>query len=147
MTERDQDYTPVKIHLTTDITQEGEKESISFTTFGRYYQKGGASFLKYEEVLEEGTVRTIVKIKEDTGLILRGGAVKMRLAFQRESAMNGSYESPHGTFLLETKTRNLRHKQQSDSNGEILLTYDLSMQGTVVGTYKMKLTYKEDVEA
>ncbi|MEI5909046.1 DUF1934 family protein [Bacillus spongiae] len=147
MTEHKRDYTPVKIHLTTSISQEGEKETISFTTFGRYYQKAGAYFLKYDEVLEEGTVKTIVKVKETTGLIMRSGALKMRLAFDLRTKMNGSYESAHGTFLLQTTTKKLSHTMLSDTEGEILLIYDLSMQGSVVGTYKMNITYKEDLEA
>ena len=73
---------PMKINVKTTIHQQGGKEVYELAVFGRYLEKDGASFLKYEEVQDEGSVRTIVKVAGDKALILRGGAVKMRLPFR-----------------------------------------------------------------
>ncbi|WP_059352039.1 DUF1934 domain-containing protein [Bacillus coahuilensis] len=135
----------VRVDLSTTITQGEENETISFTTFGRYYEKAGSAYLRYDEVLEEGTVKTTVKLSNEQGLILRGGAVKMRLAFNREDRMNGSYESPHGTFLLQTHTKELSHTETAEGEGTLRIRYELRMQGSSVGNYDMKITYKEEL--
>ncbi|KHD86725.1 DUF1934 domain-containing protein [Heyndrickxia ginsengihumi] len=133
---------PVKIHLKTEIQQE-EHETIELILFGRYYEKGNAAFLKYDEVLEEGTVHTIIKIAEDGALILRSGALKMRLSLQTNEQRNGSYESQFGTFLLQTKAKEICHQQMRENNGAISLKYELHMQAKTVGTYNMTIKYEE----
>lgn len=134
---------PVKIHLKTTITQDRENEKYELMLLGEYYQKGDAAFLKYNEELEEGTVHTIIKMSEESAVILRSGALKMRLGFHKDVEKNGSYESPYGTFLLSTKTKKIEHKNIGNNEGQFLLTYDLMMQGASSGKYEMLITYKE----
>lgn len=129
---------PVNIHLKTTIKQDQEKENYELMLRGFYYQKGSSAFLKYDEVLEEGTVHTIVKMSNRDAVILRSGAVKMRLSFHADVEKNGSYESPYGTLLLSTRTKKIETNE-----GQFLLKYDLCMQGEVSGTYEMSITYKE----
>ncbi|MGX1262475.1 uncharacterized beta-barrel protein YwiB (DUF1934 family) [Rossellomorea marisflavi] len=139
------DSTPVKIHLKTKITIGEESDSYELISFGRYYEKAGAVFLKYDEVQEEGTTNTIVKLTERQALILRSGAVKMRMAFNEDEEQNGSYESQLGTLLLTTKTHSLSHTQMDTSlEGDFNLTYQLKMQGNPVGEYIMSIHYKEE---
>ena len=140
------EYTPVKIHLKTDITVGKESDSFELVSFGRYYEKGDAVFLKYDEVQEDGTTHTIVKITDGQALILRSGAVKMRMAFNESEELNGSYESQLGTLMLTTKTKKLSHIQKDSAlEGEFNLSYKLIMQGSAVGDYNMTITYKEEV--
>ena len=131
--------TPIKINVKTTIHQQESSETIELNVFGRYFEKDGASFLKYEEVLEEGTVRTIVKVAPDEALILRGGAVKMRLPFRLHKKLRGSYEMPFGVFETMTMTRRLVH-----SEGLIDILYDFNMQGSPAGTYHLEITFQED---
>ncbi len=126
----------MKIKVKTTID---EQDAFELTVFGRYYQKENASFLQYEEVLEEGTVRTIVKVTPDEALILRGGAVKMRLPFRLNMQQRGSYELPFGVF--ETMTLAKRIVQ---SEGLIDILYDFTMQGSPGGTYHLEITFQED---
>jgi len=127
---------PVKIKVKTTID---EQETFELTVFGRYYQKDQASFLQYEEVLEEGTVRTIVKVAKDEALILRGGAVKMRLPFRLHKKLRGSYEVPFGTFETLTMAKRIKH-----TDGLIDILYDFTMQGSPTGTYHLEITFQED---
>jgi len=127
---------PVKIKVKTTID---EQETFELTVFGRYYQKDQASFLQYEEVLEEGTVRTIVKVAKDEALILRGGAVKMRLPFRLHKTLRGSYEMPFGTFETLTMAKRIEH-----TDGLIDILYDFTMQGSPAGTYHLEITFQED---
>lgn len=137
--------TPVKINLKTDIRREEDAESYELAVFGRHYRKGGSDYLAYDEVLEEGTVHTIVKIGEGDALILRSGAVKMRLSFHEHEQMGGSHESPFGSLLLTTDTKRLEHRQSGEGcGGRIQLIYELSMQGAPAGEYEMIIDYKEE---
>lgn len=130
---------PMKINVKTTIHQQGAKEVYELAVFGRYLEKDGASFLKYEEVQDEGTVRTIVKVAGDEALILRGGAVKMRLPFRLHKKLRGSYEMPFGSFETITLAKRIEH-----AAGLIDILYDFSMQGKPAGTYHLEITFQED---
>jgi uncharacterized beta-barrel protein YwiB (DUF1934 family) len=145
LTDINSESTPVKIHLKTTITVGDESDAFELVSFGRYYEKGDAFFLKYDEVQEEGTIHTIVKVIDTQALILRSGAVKMRMVFNEEEEMNGSYESELGTLLLTTKTKKLSHtKNLSKTEGDFNLSYELIMQGSPVGDYEMSINFKEE---
>jgi uncharacterized beta-barrel protein YwiB (DUF1934 family) len=145
LTELNNESTPVKIHLKTNITIGDDSDSFELVSFGRYYEKGEAFFLKYDEVQEEGTIHTIVKVTDEQALILRSGAVKMRMLFNEEEEMSGSYESELGTLLLTTKTKKLSHTKNLDkTEGDFNLSYELMMQGSSVGDYEMSINFKEE---
>ncbi|WP_235846998.1 DUF1934 domain-containing protein [Neobacillus soli] len=129
---------PVKIKVKTTID---EQETFELTAFGRYYKKNHAFFLQYEEVMEEGSVRTIVKVAADEALILRGGAVKMRLPFRLHEKLHGSYEMPFGTFETTTLARRIKHTE-----GHLDILYDFVMQGAASGTYHLEISFQEDLK-
>lgn len=93
--------------------------------------------------MEEGSVRTIVKMTAGEGLILRGGAVKMRLPFELNRTLNGSYEMPFGQFETTTLTKNFEHSFEN-GQGHINILYDFTMQGSPAGTYHLQITFQED---
>ncbi|WP_227394521.1 DUF1934 domain-containing protein [Jeotgalibacillus aurantiacus] len=136
--------TPVSIHLTTVITQpDGSKEALSFRSEGEWIQKNDIHYLKYDETQETGTVRTIVKMEEDSAVILRSGALKMRLAFRRGDKMMSSYESEYGTLSMITDTKIYTHTTPGSEKGRFHIRYGLEMQGSSVGSYDMTIDYKE----
>ena len=71
----------VKINVKTTIMQEDSEEIIEGAVLGDFFQKETASYLQYEEISEQGSTRTIVKMAGNDALILRNGAIKMRLPF------------------------------------------------------------------
>lgn len=128
---------PVIIKVKTTIDQQ---DTFELTVFGRYYKKRNASFLRYEEVMEEGSVRTIVKVSAaDEALILRSGAVKMRLPFRLDQTVIGSYEMPFGRFEATTTA-----KRMEFGDGLIDILYDFTLQGARSGTYHLEISYQED---
>nr|WP_321202566.1 DUF1934 domain-containing protein [Cytobacillus horneckiae] len=136
---------PVKIKVKTDIRNGKDKETFELTAFGRYYKKDSARFLQYEEAMEDGLVKTIVKISEQDGLILRSGSVKMRLPFRMNKSLRGSYETPYGVFEMMTLTKRMVHSFEEDkSMGSIDLLYELKMQGSRAGTYHLAITFEEE---
>ncbi|OLS41243.1 DUF1934 domain-containing protein [Bacillus sp. MRMR6] len=132
--------TIVKVNVKTTIDQ---NETFELTVFGRYFEKGNAHFLKYEEVIEEGTVRTIVKISKTGALILRGGALKMRLPFEVNRRLNGSYEMSFGEFATETTARKIDFSYEN-GKGLIEIVYDFSLNGSPDNTYHLEIAFQEE---
>ncbi|AIE61594.1 DUF1934 domain-containing protein [Bacillus methanolicus] len=143
MSLRPAEQMPVKIKIKTEIHQDGNKETFEFITFGRYYQKGENSFLQYEEALEEGRINTTVKISGQEVLILRSGVIKMRMRFQEQKTLAGTYETPYGVLQTSASTKRL-NKSLNKNTGSLELVYDLQMQGQDSGTYYMTIRYEED---
>ncbi len=133
---------PVKIRVKTDVAHEGENETFELSLFGRLFKKDGSTFLKYDEVQDEGVVHTIVKLANENALILRSGALKMRMVFEKGQKLSGSYESQYGTLLVTTDTQTFTHKTNNAGAGQAELVYNLLMQGDAVGTYTMNIQYE-----
>lgn len=137
----------VKITVNTTITNDSEKETYELITFGQYIQKKSSVFLRYDEVMEEGSAKTVVKVSEQEGSILRSGAVDMRLPFQMNKTLIGSYKTPYGVLDMETSTEEIIHEFDNRlRKGLINIFYDLKMQGNQAGTYHLSITFEEDVK-
>lgn len=134
---------PVKIKVNTTIWNNGDRETFELTTFGRYYEKNDAVFLQYEEVMEEGTVRSIIKVSKNETLILRSGAIHMRMVFEMNKKHVGKYESPFGPLAIQTHTKRLSH-QLEEGTGSVDILYELHMQGALAGTYHLEVQFKEE---
>ena len=133
------------IQIKTTIFQDSSKEVIESTASGRFYQKENADFLQYEEETADGAIRTIVKLAENEALILRTGAVKMKMPIKLDKELKGRYELPFGVFEIATIAKKIQHSYNNESGkGYIDLRYDFSMQGTPAGTYQLEITFQED---
>ena len=131
---------PVKISVKTTIDHD---ETFELRVFGTYLEKGNAAYLRYEETVEEGSVRTIVKMAQDNALILRGGAIKMRLPFELNRKLNGSYEMPFGQFATVTKARRIDYSYEN-GKGRFDVLYDFSMEGAQASTYQLEIAFQEE---
>lgn len=132
----------MKINVKTTIDQQ---ETFELMVFGTYFEKGNAAYLRYEEAMEEGSVRTIVKMAAKDALILRGGAVKMRLPFELNRKLNGSYEMPFGQFKTVTKAKRLDYSYEKEKGkGHFDVLYDFSMEGSPTSTYQLEIAFQEE---
>jgi uncharacterized beta-barrel protein YwiB (DUF1934 family) len=131
---------PVKINVKTTINHD---ETFELMVFGTYFEKGNTAYLRYEEAVEEGTVRTIVKMAHNDALILRGGAIKMRLPFELNRKLNGSYEMPFGQFATVTKAKRIDYSYEN-GKGHFGVLYDFSMEGAEASTYQLEIAFQEE---
>lgn len=131
---------PVKITIKTTIDQD---ETFELSVFGRYFQRGNADYLQYVEAMEEGSVRTIVKMSAKEALILRSGAVKMRLPFEVNRKLNGSYELPFGEFATVTKANKLDYSYEN-GKGSFTVHYDFVLEGSAPSTYHLEIAFQEE---
>jgi uncharacterized beta-barrel protein YwiB (DUF1934 family) len=135
----------VKINVKTTIFQDNRKEMMETIATGRFYLKNKASYLQYEEKAPEGSIRTIVKLAGEEALILRSGAIKMRMPLILNNEVKGSYELPFGTFEISATAKKIEHScEKENGEGYINLLYDFSLQGSPAGTYQIEITFQED---
>lgn len=97
----------------------------------------------YEEVQEVGKVRTTVRMGNEEALILRGGAIKMRLPFGLNEKLPGSYDGGIGSLAVTVHTHQLQF-EQNENHGRFLLEYDLLTGGQLVGKYNLEFIYTEE---
>ena len=125
------DQIPVKVTVSTAIYSGSEKETFELTTFGRYYKKANSSYLQYDEAMEEGDVHTTVKISENDVLIMRSGAIKMRLHFLLNKKTHGNYKTPYGLLETSAVTKRLDTDfNDENQEGHVDLLYDMAIQGS-----------------
>lgn len=136
--------TTMKIKLvSTILPTDGERETYEMWLEGTLVQKAGQDYLRYEEVQEDQTVRTTIKLVQEQALIMRSGSVKMRLPLNVAQHEQGHYESMHGSLPLETKTHQLAIEQLPNGTGRFMTQYDLMIGGSSVGHYTLEINYTE----
>ncbi|MFJ5790602.1 DUF1934 domain-containing protein [Lysinibacillus sp. NPDC093197] len=133
----------VNIKLISTIRPiDGESETLEMWLNGQLINKADSLYLKYEEMQDEKTIRTTMKLDKERALIMRAGAVKMRLPLNIFEQQIGHYESEFGSMPLVTQTKNMlftRHEMRGDFH----VHYDLLMGGQNVGNYTLDITFTE----
>jgi len=129
----------VNIQLVSAIRHPNvQEETVNIKTKGTLTLKGNQYYLVYEEVQDEKSIRTTVKLGGNSALILRSGGVKMRLPFERGELQTGSYDTQYGTMIITTDTKHLYFEE-----GHFQVEYELNINNEVAGTYTLELTYTE----
>ncbi|MFJ7731267.1 DUF1934 domain-containing protein [Lysinibacillus sp. NPDC097231] len=133
----------VNIKLISTIRPiEGEFESYEMWLTGQLLEKAGSMYLKYEEVQEGKTIRTTMKLGNKRALIMRAGAVNMRLPLNIIEQQTGHYESEFGSMPLVIQTKEMTFIKRAVS-GDFHVQYDLLMGGQSVGNYTLDITFTE----
>lgn len=135
----------VSILLHSSIQHPGQdKETQEIELTGSYIAKPQSSYLKYEEQQENGAVQTTVKMAEDQALIMRSGAINMRLPFTLNEIRLGKYNNGPVELKLYVKTSAIEFKEEpNSSNGRFHVQYQLIDGDAKVGTYEITMTYTE----
>lgn len=136
----------VKIKIVSTIRPtDGEQQTYELWLLGSFIKKSDKMYLRYEEIIEDQTIKTTVKLNNEDALILRSGAVNMRLPFSTEAKQHGHYDTMYGTLPLQTKTHQLvfEHVEEQNISGTFHVQYDLIISGQSVGEYKLEIQYTE----
>ena len=133
----------VNIKLISTIRpSDGESESYEMWLKGQLLEKAGSLYLKYDEVQEDKIVRTTMKLGHEKALIMRAGAVSMRLPLNIIEQQKGHYESEFGSMPLVIDTKNMTFTKLA-SSGDFHVQYDLLMGEQSVGNYTLDITFTE----
>lgn len=127
-----------QIRVRVSVTTVVNEETFELKTTGHFYKKGSSGYLQYEENMPEGAIQTTVKLKNEEVLILRKGAVDMRLHFLLNKKTPGTYKTDHGVLMTEADT-----KEMEIEDGRVEVLYNLAIQGSHAGTYTMNIQYEE----
>ncbi len=133
----------VNIKLVSTIRpSDGESDSYEMWLKGQLLEKAGSLYLKYDEVQEDKTIRTTMKLGHEKALIMRAGSVNMRLPLNIIEQQKGHYESEFGSMPLIIDTKKITFTKQALS-GDFHVQYDLLMGGQSVGNYTLDITFTE----
>lgn len=133
----------VNIQLSSSIRHpEQDEETHELHLTGQCIRKAGRFYLKYQEVQNGNTIQTTIKMGDEDAIIMRSGAVNMRLPFQMEGERQGIYGNGPAAFELIIKTEHLEFTG-SASDGRFSVSYDLLAEGSLLGKYKLTITYSE----
>jgi len=135
----------VDIQLHSSIRHPEQKtETYELQAAGRIIRKQSALYVKYDETHQGASTQTTLKITNRDALILRSGAVKMRLPLDLEQIREGEYTNGPVKFALQVKTIGLEFKEEiPEVSGQFFVHYELHTESSLLGTYKLRITYTE----
>lgn len=159
--------TPVNLHIISFAFE--QEETLEQYVQGHMYRKNGVYYLTYienmneEEVNENVRVQNTLKIEKNSVKAIRQGAVRMHHIYHLGQTTQGKYETPLGTFDMETMTtqcqfqpvafydgkpsleREQQNKAQKESlkdhheKGELLLRYNLTLNQQSAGQFQLQI--------
>ncbi|HET7658031.1 MAG TPA: DUF1934 domain-containing protein [Bacillales bacterium] len=139
------DKIPVVIDLTSTVDNGAGEETTRNRVKGDLLSKGQATYIRYQEQTEdEESVRNVVKVTEEEMVILRNGPVSMNQHFREGQTTEGHYGTPFGEMHMETSTERMEYTKESvRGTGEIVLEYQLKLQGNKLGRVTLTFTFRE----
>lgn len=139
---------PVRIRLHSSIQHPGqEQESHEIEATGRYIEKAGNTYLKYDEQQDGGEIQSTVKMGNTEALIMRRGAITMRLPFFENQDKPGEYGNAQANLKLLVRTKRLEFtKEVTGVGGRFSVAYELHAEGALLGTYELSITYSEGIK-
>jgi uncharacterized beta-barrel protein YwiB (DUF1934 family) len=137
---------PIKLHLTTQVTQEGQTENFEFFEDGTLVRTERADYIRYVEHGPEG-VETPVTFKitaENVITLTRRTHTDVHLTFVHESRKPTRYATPAGTMLLDVETRQLNLElSEVPFSASLDIDYALYQGDLRLGDYHLQLTVVE----
>lgn len=133
--------TPVRVHLTSTIQQDGQSERFDFAEKGTFVELNGKYYLRYIE--HQGNQATPVQFRLDDQVHLhRAGDVQTRLNFDSMAPTDTRYRTDYGIIRLMVKTARLDKKiDPAIPAGRMIVEYTLSNKEQIVGTYYLQLQF------
>ena len=129
----------VDVRLQSTIRHAGQAaDKHELSAAGTLIEKAGKTYLQFTEDLNGQQVRTTVKLEEGDALIMRNGAVQMRLPFSIGEMRPGTYGSGPATFDLLVKTSRLEVGAD-----KFTAHYELHGEGGLLGKHELTITYTE----
>ncbi|MDN4606047.1 DUF1934 domain-containing protein [Sporosarcina highlanderae] len=129
----------VDVLLQSSIRHDGQTtDNHELTASGVLIEKAGKTYLQFEEKLNGQQVRTTVKLDEPDALIMRTGAVQMRLPFTACEIRPGTYGAGPATFDLLVKTTKLEVTEN-----RFTAHYELHTEDALLGIHEMTIYYTE----
>ena len=133
---------PVKVKMSSQMTQDGETANFSFEEDGQLATVGNKHYLRYTE--HQHGIETPVQFRLDDQQVhlLRSGDVETRFVFDETTDTTSRYQTAYGPIDLRVVTKRLAKQVNWDeSRGSLEVEYDLHSAGMLVGSYHVSLQF------
>lgn len=137
------------ITLTASQNAGGEKDEMTFTAPGDYYEENGVKIVKYKEYSEDSQTENdyslnTIKIFSDTKVsVLREGEHTTRLFLEKEKDHHCHYRTPMGDLMFNVICTRL-HNNLDESGGTLEVAYSLALNGQTMSHNTFHLKVKEN---
>lgn len=128
----------VKIEITGIHKVEGESERISNSFEGVCKPANGKNFILYKEQTEDGEIKTIIKVADDSVNISKKGVQQSNMNFVAGELTKSTLSTVYGTMELDVYTRVLNIFIKEDYL-KIIMEYDLKMDETILNSCEMRI--------
>ncbi len=124
--------------------EEGEEQSMEFTTDGHYFYEDDVGCLSYEESDVTGLAgtRTSLFVMPDQVVVDREGTVTSRMVFREGLKSAFQYATPFGSATMGINTRRIA-RNMSEGGGSVEIDYVVDMEHVVASRNKFQITVKE----
>lgn len=126
----------VKVHMKGTQIIDGVEDETMVNAEGYCTEKDGSYYIIYDEMIEEHTVKTMIKLGENTVEVIKRGDVESKMVFAPGAEDKFRYSTPFGLMDMMTKTDEL-NIFQSEGNFKINIQYDLYVGGVLTSKNKM----------
>ncbi|WP_025785552.1 DUF1934 domain-containing protein [Sporosarcina sp. D27] len=134
---------PVKIKLKSAIQHPGqETDKYELEIEGTIVEKAGNRYLRYEEEQNRELIKTMIKLDPEDALVMRTGAIRMRLPFELNGKRVGTYANGPLEMDLIVVTKALSIKSEQTA-GEFHVHYDMHSEQSLLGSYQLTIHYAE----
>ncbi|MBD5805621.1 DUF1934 domain-containing protein [Lactobacillus sp. 0.1XD8-4] len=133
---------PVKVKLSTTITQEGQQEHFDFVEDGTFVEINGKYYLRYLEHQNGQETPVQVKFEDELVRLRRRGSVETNLFLDPHQATIMRYRTQYGILNLDVVTESLEKKVDVQKPaGQVSVKYQLKQAGQIIGSYQLELQF------
>jgi len=124
------------------------KDNMEFVTEGKMYERGGATYLVYDESEFSGFpgCKTSLKLKGEHVRMKRIGeeaGAGTVMEFESGKRFTGKYETPYGELDMEILTDKVDNNLDADGNGNVNIDYHVSLDGELEGRNELRIEVSE----
>ncbi|MNJ39761.1 putative beta-barrel protein YwiB [compost metagenome] len=137
-----------KKKVLVQISSQQESENTSQQFHGEMQVRGNTRYVQYVEEHQapnQGQVRTLLKITDNTLKIIRHGSVESEQSFSAQQRLPGFYRSPYTSFNLSTVTDTIEISSHGDEL-TISWVYDLYVYEELNGHFINSLHIQEEAQ-
>ena len=120
----------------TQRDEAGEESSTCVSAEAEYYIRDGSHYILYAEDSPEGTVKSLIKLRDGILELTRKGAVGARMVFEPGREYITLYSTPYGSIPLGILTDTLESDFQENML-RLRADYTLTSEGMPVSKCKL----------
>ena len=125
------------------------QDSMEFVTEGKMFERGGATYLVYDESEFSGFpgCKTSLKLKGEQVRMKRIGdemGAGTVMEFESGKRFRSKYETPYGEMDMEILTDRVDNRLDESGNGNIDIDYHVSLDGDLEGRNELRIEVSEN---